>query len=62
MHRDFKTYFPRHLRCQPNGNYDEAQCIEQVSSLSQLIFIFQMPINNSSLKGKNSNQVFMLEM
>jgi len=22
-------YFPNHLRCQPNGNFDTAQCIEQ---------------------------------
>merc|ERR1719334_2241321 len=24
-------YFPRHLRCQPNGNFDSAQCIEQTT-------------------------------
>jgi len=24
-----EKYFPNHLRCQPNGNFDTAQCIEQ---------------------------------
>jgi len=24
-----EQYFPKHLRCQPNGNFDTAQCIEQ---------------------------------
>jgi len=26
---DQEKYFPSHLRCQPNGNFDTAQCIEQ---------------------------------
>jgi len=28
LHEEEK-YFPNHLRCQPNGNFDTAQCIEQ---------------------------------
>jgi len=26
-----ESYFPRHLRCSPNGNFDVAQCIEQTT-------------------------------
>ena len=28
-----QDYFPGHLRCMPNGNYDPAQCIAQVLPL-----------------------------